>query len=188
MGIHALINSANPPTGGSDNALMRSAPHGATLLFAALLVISGADKIPDWLADTTPATPSTSGVVQRAPQPIADEDDIEEITDWDLFGTAQHSPVNRQASINAPQTRLQLTLRGVIAGEEAEGWAMITAGKGKEKRYRKGDSVTPGALLAEIHPDRVLLERNGQLETLKLIKKKAGVRLTAAAPAPLNKD
>ena len=42
--------------------------------------------------------------------------------------------------------------------------------KGKENHYAVGDPLPGGAKLSEIYPDRIILERNGRYETLRLPK------------------
>jgi general secretion pathway protein C len=44
----------------------------------------------------------------------------------------------------------------------------------------KGEDVAPGIRLVEVHPDRILLERNGARETLAW----PGNKAVAGSPAP----
>ena len=49
--------------------------------------------------------------------------------------------------------------------------AIIAQGKaGKEDIYSVGDKMQGGVLIKEIHPEHVVLQRNGRLETLRLQK------------------
>ena len=51
--------------------------------------------------------------------------------------------------------------------------ALIARGSDEEKPYAVGDTVTGGAELYEIYADRVILDRGGKLETLRLNKDEA---------------
>lgn len=87
----------------------------------------------------------------------------------------------QQAPISAPETRLNLTLRGLVALESKDAaLAIIAQSGGEERRYRVGEKVPGGALLYEIHADRVILERGGRFETLTLPREKME---TAGFPA-----
>lgn len=67
-----------------------------------------------------------------------------------------------------PDTRLDLTLRGVLALENGEGFAFIASPGGEEDVYRPGDELPGDARLRFVYPDRVLLSRPGGLESLWL--------------------
>lgn len=67
----------------------------------------------------------------------------------------------------ARDTRLPLTLRGVLSGM---GLALISASGQAEKVYKVGDDLPGGARLRAVLEDHVLLERAGVLERLALPK------------------
>lgn len=94
-----------------------------------------------------------------------------QIAAWHLFGT-QSTPqpeVKQVAPVDAPDTRLRLTLSGVFASaDDKEARAIIGDERGKEDTYAPGDSLPGGVKLSAIHADRVILLRNGQYETLRL--------------------
>ena len=104
--------------------------------------------------------------VQRA-QPRIDE---QEIAGWHIFGVAgEEKQVAQPATVDAPDTSLKLTLSGVFASDDpAEARAIIGDPRGKEEHYSVGDPLPGNAKLTEIHPDRIILERNGRYETLRL--------------------
>lgn len=91
-----------------------------------------------------------------------------------------------QAPIDAPDTRLNLKLKGVMAtSDPALAGALISEGSGQEKHYRLDDMLPGGAVLKEVHADRVLLQRNGRFETLRLPKEKmTGTTASAKRGAP----
>jgi general secretion pathway protein C len=85
-----------------------------------------------------------------------------------IFGEAGAQPVLTKA-VDAPDTRLNLKLRGTIAaGDDKFAHAIIGDGKGKNEVYFIKDSVPGGAVLHAVYPDRVILNRAGTLETLRL--------------------
>lgn len=99
------------------------------------------------------------------------------IIDVHLFGVADESgaeiaPVETD---DAPDTRLNLKLRATIAASETEiAHAIIADGSGNEKVYFIKDAVPGGAMLHRVHPDRVILNRGGVLEALRLPKEFTG--------------
>jgi general secretion pathway protein C len=85
-----------------------------------------------------------------------------------LFGEAGTEPVTIKA-VDAPETRLNLKLRGTIAaGDKKIAHAIIGDGKGKNEVYFIDDAVPGGAILHAVYPDKVILNRAGALETLRL--------------------
>lgn len=93
-----------------------------------------------------------------------------EIAAWHLFGNA--APTAQEASpAPTPETPLNLTLRGVIASEDAaSARAIIAEQGGKENPYAVEAQLPGGAVLKEIHADRIILTRNNRDETLSLPK------------------
>lgn len=89
-----------------------------------------------------------------------------------LFGQAD-SQVIAQRSVSAPETKLNLLLKGVLASSEvSHAVAFISAGQGTiEKSYAIGDSLPSGAILKEIYAERILLEYRGRVENLSLQRK-----------------
>ncbi|MEE9343738.1 MAG: type II secretion system protein GspC [Gammaproteobacteria bacterium] len=112
----------------------------------------------------------TTSVVQPSRQPVYNG---AKIASWHLMGEAKE-PVKRVAPVkkaptSAPDTRLNLTLSGIFATEEGgNALAIIGEPRGGEESYSVGDPVPGGASLYEVHADRVILERNGGYETLRL--------------------
>jgi general secretion pathway protein C len=97
---------------------------------------------------------------------------IRQLPGWHLMGvaTTKQAPVAASTPVDAPDTRLKLVLRGVFASEESgKAQAIIADPRGKEEHYAVGDSLPGNAELREVHPDRVILQRNGRYETLRLL-------------------
>jgi len=90
-----------------------------------------------------------------------------------LFGEARveaapAEPVNSE--LDAPETTLPLILTGVTADENGElSRAHIMSGRTQQRTYAIGDVIenAGGAKLHAVYGDRVLINRGGQLETLR---------------------
>jgi len=94
--------------------------------------------------------------------------DYSHISKAHLFGIYQQGATTPQTQ-DAPDTRLNLVLKGVLSAEPmSKASVIISLGKnGKEDMYSIGDQVA-SATLKEIYTDRVILQRSGQLETLRM--------------------
>lgn len=102
----------------------------------------------------------------------------------DLFGRAEQQTAEEPRAVDAPQTRLNLTLRGVVAaGEGPSARAIIAAPGQPEEHYRIGDNLPGGAVLDQVLADRVILRRGGRLEALHLPKEAAVGAVESDAPA-----
>lgn len=97
---------------------------------------------------------------------------LNQVAQYHLFGNAAKQASQKQAKlINAPDTRLHLILKGVFAASNSKmAIAIIATKKGQEKSYHIGDKLNGGALLHAVYADRIILKRNGNLETLRLPK------------------
>lgn len=88
-----------------------------------------------------------------------------DITQRNLFGLAPASETTDQA--NLPTTRLQLQLRGAFTSSNSKlASAIIQGPDGESRSYKVSSNVYGQTTLHEVHKDRIVLERNGQLETL----------------------
>lgn len=98
------------------------------------------------------------------------QNSFNKLTTANIFGVSDKAVPQKQ--IKVPETKLNLTLKGVLAAKPmARASAIIAKGKsGKEDIFSVGDKMPGGILIKEIHPEYVVLERNGLLETLKLQK------------------
>ena len=120
--------------------------------------------------------PVPTGGAERAaldrppPSPGADEPSpsgFGRAAEFSPFGSTQTNAL--QVIENAPETRLRLELIGVLTYGPDNGSAIIAAGGGDAELYHVGDTIGDElATLHQVHVDRVILERDGQLETLRL--------------------
>jgi general secretion pathway protein C len=112
--------------------------------------------------------------VQRKSVPVSraqpQQDNFRNLTSANIFGVSETVAVKQQAK--APETRLDLSLKGVLAAKPmTQASAIIAQGKsGKEDIYGIGDKIQGGVSVKEIYSEYVVLERNGQEEILKLQK------------------
>lgn len=144
--------------------------------------------------DPISATPPPAGATASAGAVSAD---VEAVANAHLFGEAKPEDVI-VVPLDAPteeleETRLALTLKGTMAGtDERLTRAIIADNRNEEKVYTIGDTVVSGATLHAVYRDQVVLNRNGNLESLKLpkdlpvssapVRRQPTTRRTAAAP------
>src|ERR1700733_5902146 len=109
--------------------------------------------------------------------------DLAPITNAPLFGAP---PVAKQDGANAPQTNIPLVLTGTIAGNDPQnGLAILGQSAQSAKVYAVGDNVPGGAKLHSVYSDRVIIDRNGELESLALPRQpSAGAPPPSAAALP----
>lgn len=117
-------------------------------------------------------TPPTQ--ISRVASGAATNIDAQLIANTHLFGEADPAEVvvaPQENHENLAETRLSLSLKGTIASQDDDtSIAIIADNRNEEKIYAIGDTVTQGATLHAIYADRVVLNRGGTLEVLKLPK------------------
>lgn len=117
--------------------------------------------------------------------------DLSAIADAHLFGVPnveETAPAPTPTVVDAPDTTLSVKLTGLVASEDPSlGQAIIASGRSQEKHYAVGQAIEggSGATVHAVYGDRVLLNRNGRLETLRLPKEtSAAAGRSAARPPP----
>ncbi|MGH8503544.1 MAG: type II secretion system protein GspC [Gammaproteobacteria bacterium] len=103
-----------------------------------------------------------------------------QIANLHLFGQAREE---QPKVLDAPDTRLNLALRGVYATGDGQALAIIASGGSNERFYRLGDAIVGGGVLKAVYADRVILEHNQRMETLRLPKSRLGLKAADAADA-----
>lgn len=95
------------------------------------------------------------------------------LSSFHLFGEAGKTIEKpKEEQIVAPKTNLRLVLKGVFTGKDGGGSGAIIEEIGKSAEYYALGAMLPGnASLEEVYEDRVLLRRNGRLETLSFDEK-----------------
>jgi general secretion pathway protein C len=143
--------------------------------------------VPSTRIDTElPTLAAYSG--QRPPAAAAPSLDVAALVDAHLFGEATATPPPVvDTPVDAPDTTLSLQLTGVVARpDEKSGWAIIAASRSDAKTYVVGDEIetTNGTTLHAVYEDRVILNRAGRLEALRLPKELLASTAGRMAPPP----
>jgi general secretion pathway protein C len=152
------------PSGDRARALLlREGPLIATWILAIALGVQAALIVTDLFGAGRAVTlaPGTRGPAAR-PRFL----DLAAITNAHLFGAAAAA---KQDGLNAPQTSMPLVLTGIIAGNDPQnGLAILGPTAQNSKVYAVGDAVPGGAKLHSVYSDRVIIDRDGRLESLTL--------------------
>ena len=147
----------------------RLAPAWISVLMVVLVAKSASDLT--WII-FAPDEGSGTAMAQRqnaSQAPAASQPRLRTVSSLHLFGVASTAPVVSDAPIEATETKLKLTLRGVFAATDPkQAMAIIADARGEEKVYKKAETIFSGVKLYEIYPDKVILERGGSFETLSL--------------------
>ncbi len=130
-----------------------------------------------WMFVPAPAPDTTIPPSGAATSAAADPDGdlraaLREAVDAHLFGEAtREAPPPAPDPVDAPDTNLNLTLSGTLSAiDSEESLAIISERGGNTKVYAVGDVVRSGTKLHSVYPDRVLLDRSGKIEALRLPK------------------
>jgi general secretion pathway protein C len=140
--------------------------------------------VPGSVSTVAPAAAPQSSGTSSAPGA-----DFSSLLDSHLFGEAADGPAPAPAAfLDAPETTLSLSLKGILSHEgDPNGGAIISTNRGEDRAYRVGQAIdgADGATLHSVYSDRVLLDRGGRLETLRLPKElTASTSALMAAPLP----
>ena len=151
-------------------------PRWVTLVLVAAIVWQLARII--WLlmpgssAGDTIITPPSQ--LQTSAAGAAGQVDVQSIATAHIFGQANSEPVietPRESYEDLAETRLSMTLKGTMANTDQESSiAIIADNRNDEKVYFIRDTVAAGVTLHAVYADRVVLNRSGTLEVLKLPK------------------
>ena len=157
----------------------RNGPWLVTLLLAALISVELA-RIAIALLGGSPAAS-----LRTLPGPLAATAahapiDVQSIAAAHLFGIAAGAAGGQDAA-NAPPTTANLLLNGTIATQNPKHGVAIISDSGPSKVYSVGDRIG-GAALYAVYLDRVVLDRDGSLETLRLPKILPAVQPPAIVP------
>jgi general secretion pathway protein C len=153
--------------------LLAEGPRLATWLLALAIGVQAAFIVTD-LAGAGRGARTPGAAPGRFERHFAD---IATITDAHLFGSA---PPPKLDPANAQPTNIPLVLTGIIAGNDPlSGLAILGPTAQTAKVHAVGDAIEGGVKLHSVYTDRVIIDRNGQLESLALPRQTSG-----AAPAP----
>ncbi|MGF1701008.1 type II secretion system protein GspC [Photobacterium makurazakiensis] len=119
-----------------------------------------------------PAEWQASGVTVSAT--TSQKSDVSDVLAMNLFGRYQaNAPkqveIKQPVQQDAPQTRLSLTLAGVVASSNPETALAVITHRGKQNTYGLNEAVDgTRATLQAVYPDRVIIRNSGRDETLML--------------------
>jgi general secretion pathway protein C len=191
---NTLITQLNNP------AVLQKINRRSATLISVLLLIGCAHVLAQltWMLIPQPETVAQSvpSIPRNTAERINPQAEFQRLTQANLMGSAEAKAVATKR--DAPETRLNLTLRGVLAATPMTmASAIIAQGKrSDEEIYSIGDKISGGVIVKEIHSDHVLLERNGQLEKLMLPRDSSGAgsddsgleSLRSAAPSSASRS
>lgn len=168
MPVTNIKNAMAPGASGKRLRLLINGVIVAALVY--LSVVTGAE----WLGMMETDNRQTTLISEQTPQAPDKEapDTGKHLAALHLFGKADDAASETAIPAIAPETRLDLTLRGIFSGNKVDhGFAIIQNNRDRKERYfTVRQKVFDLAILVEIYDDRVILEHNGRYETLRLPK------------------
>jgi general secretion pathway protein C len=117
-----------------------------------------------WLIAKPPLPPLV--VAQSTPVAAQNTFSLQPLLAAHLFGQVSQELTGGRLD-NLPISSLNLVLTGVIASAIG-GYALISVNGQPQEPFAVGQTVTGGAELQAVYPDRVVIRRNGVLESLLL--------------------
>lgn len=117
-----------------------------------------------WLMIKPPLPPLV--VAPSAPPVSANTFSLQPLLAAHLFGQVSQELTGRRLN-NLPISSLNLVLNGVIASG-AGGYALISVNGQSQEPFAVGQTITDSAVLQAVYSDRVVISRNGALESLLL--------------------
>lgn len=130
--------------------------------------------------EVAPSEPSVSDLAVSA-----QNNSFDAILPASLFGVYVS---NDLTSANVKKSMLNVTIVGILWGNTTgQSQVIIRSANGEEKNYAVDESLPGGALIKKIMADGVLVQRDGELESLSLPKDTLSFD-PAAAPLPTNEE
>ena len=117
----------------------------------------------NWQASTVSVSSNAGG----------DRSEVAKVLNMNLFGRFQQNApvVERKQPVkqDAPQTRLNLTLVGLVASSNPQTALAVITHRGKQNTYGLNEAIEgTRATLQAVYPDRVIIRNSGRDETLML--------------------
>ncbi len=167
-----------PPPERWRSLVLAHGPRVATWVLALALGVQAALIVTDLTGGQASGRSASSAPV-ATPRPPPPRVNAATIANAGLFGNPK--PIANANVADAPKTNIPLVLTGVIAASDPRnGLAILGENASSAKVYAVGDIVPGGVKLHSVLTDRVILDRNGNLESLTLPR-----RSTAMAPPPV---
>jgi general secretion pathway protein C len=146
-------------------------PPGITAILVIAIAYQLATLTWTLVPGSTPTAAPPPPSAQRGAQPATDYSVLK-----GLFGVAAEQPeVQVPEVIDAPDTTLSLTLRGILSitsSKDDTSGSVIIESRSESKTYYTGQTIdnADGATLHSVYADRALLNRGGRIETLRFPK------------------
>lgn len=126
---------------------------------------------------STPKSTASKGATSRV--------NLAQVKRLNLFGDFNAAPVEEEEVTEAPVTRLNLTLTGVVTSTVKDQGAAIIEKSNKQQTYGIGEKIEgTNATLKEVYADRVIIRNGVTNETLML----DGVDYNSSASQPTNRS
>jgi general secretion pathway protein C len=153
-----------PPPDKWRPLVLAHGPRIATWVLAFALAVQAAVIVTNLAGSSRLPKAPPAALMQSRTQSV----DVAAIANAHLFGEPPVAAV-AQNDQTAPQSSLPLILVGIIADEDPEnGLAILGENAAAAKVYAVGDNVPGGAKVHKVFSDRVIINRNGNLESLML--------------------
>jgi general secretion pathway protein C len=165
------------------SSLQARAPQIAVWVLALAIGVQAAIIVTNFAGtNSAPSLPMAQASVPVPP--AARRANVAAIANAHLFGAAE-APKPPPDATNAPQTSMPLVLTGIISADDPRnGLAILGESAAAAKVYATGDNLPGGARLHSVYSDRVLLDRNGTLESLPLPRNPGPAGMVSSLPPP----
>jgi general secretion pathway protein C len=178
MSVASWLEGQGGPA--SRDRLIAYAPRLAVWTLALALGVQAA-VIVTRMAGADHSAPAASPPVTATAAPP----DITRMVSAHLFGAAPVAPAPQIDENNAPATSMPLVLTGILTGHTPQdGMAILGPSPTATRLYAVKQRVPGNAVLYAVYDDRVVLDRNGNLESLMLPHAAGGNGRTLLAPTP----
>lgn len=157
-----------------------AARRGPVLLAVVLCILALGAARDVWQILTAPPPASSAPVRPAAARPASLTVDVQSIAAQHLFGV----PAPQTTQTTAPPTRAALSLGGIWFEPDGRAYALIGAPGQPQRPYRVGERLPGGIELTQVHPQHVLLRRDGRDETLALPRSALDARPAGDRPVP----
>lgn len=141
-------------------------PRIVSLLILLLFLWWAATGISSMLGNDQEIVLSETESIEQTRKVVDDESSLGQMN---LFGRSKQLTTTEAENPSEKLTDLRFTLKGIFAtNDPKQGAAQIQNDRQQENNFTVGQSVFGQATLDEIYPDRVILYRNGNYETLMM--------------------
>ncbi len=110
------------------------------------------------------SAPSTADIGSSSDDNMTQVDKVN-LSNLSLFGSVERRNTVPKP-VDAPETKLDLTLQGIFTAEDPENSAAIIKQGNKSDLYQIGDRISGNVVLAAVNNDHILIRRGSRLEKL----------------------